>query len=56
MKQIDVKHSHASLSFQSRMLDHLQDDEFGNSSQMRDEDDLTTSNFIQLLRIEKFKN
>lgn len=31
LKSIDVKHSHASLSFQSHMFDHLQYDEFGRS-------------------------
>lgn len=47
LKNIDVKHAHASLSFQSHMLDHIQDDEFGNDIQMQgDGDDLTTSNFI----------
>ena len=37
------------------MLDHLQDDEHGDGAGLG-QDDLTTSNFIQLLRAEKFKN
>jgi U3 small nucleolar RNA-associated protein 20 len=31
LKNIDVKHAHSSLTFQSSMFDHLQDDEFGRS-------------------------
>ena len=55
LKNIDVKHAHASLNFQGRMFDHLQEDEYGNVAR-DDEDDLSTSNFIQLLKAEKFKN
>ena len=57
LKAIDVKHAHSSLSSQSRLLEHLQDDEFGNPMAMGGtEDDLSTSNFIQLLRAEKFNS
>lgn len=61
LKRIDVKHGHASLSFQSHMFDHLQHDEFGRSvteqaGEGLENDDLTTSNFIQLLRALKFRN
>ena len=45
------------------MFDHLQDDEHGVSVLQKstnqtdlETDDLTSSNFIQLLRVEKFKN
>lgn len=31
LKNIDVKHGHASLSLQSHLFDHLQDDEQGRS-------------------------
>lgn len=56
-----MKHGHASLSFQSHMFDHLTHDEFGRSvteqaGEGLENDDLTTSNFIQLLRAEKFRN
>ena len=37
------------------MFDHMQEDEYGNVVR-EDEDDLSTSNFIQLLQAEKFKN
>ena len=35
MKNIDVKHAHASLSVQSHLFDHLQDDEQGRSLQQK---------------------
>lgn len=44
LKAIDVKVSHASLIDQSYMLDHLQ------SSDRVGEDDLSTSNFIALIK------
>ena len=55
LKNIDVKHAHSSLSVASHMFDHLQDDEHGNRVDL-EQDDLSSSNFIQLLRAEKFKN
>lgn len=63
LKNIDVKHAHSSLAIQGHMFDHLQDDEQGRSLQQKatgedglEQDDLSTSNFIQLMRAEKFKN
>ena len=45
LKQIDVKHAHASLNEQSMMFDRLQDDEYGERAEVQD-DDFSTSNFI----------
>lgn len=55
LTQIDVKHTHASLNAQSFRFDALQTNEDGERMQDSD-DDLANSNFIQLLKQEKFNN
>ena len=54
LKQIDVKHAHASLNQQSMMFDRLQDGEHGERVETQD-DDFSSSNFIVLLQEEKTK-
>ena len=58
LKSIDVKHAHASLNSQSLLLDALQDNEYGERKALGDmtQDDLVSSNFIEMLRMELFKN
>ena len=58
LKAIDVKHSHASLNSQAMLLDALQTNEYGEKKMIGDElaDDMVSSNFIEMIRMELFQN
>jgi hypothetical protein len=62
MKSIDVKLSHSSLNDQNHKFDNLLAKEQGlymttySKNMLDDNDDLSNSNFIELLRTEKFHN
>jgi hypothetical protein len=67
LSQIDVKHTHSSLNEQNHLFDNLMNREDNNNAAkvgdkrailptVEMEDDLSSSNFISLLKVEKFNN